>query len=140
MERQHQWGMRMRRCFRTVQDPLVVRALVRKKAASCNMHPDVLAQVESTDVGNKQNLSERKADPISIKRQKQHDEGRFPMRWNILAVPKRRRLPGRRYYSSTGRSIRMTRMPRRRNICVILTRSESDVPFVFHFRILFVGD
>ncbi len=41
------------------------------------MHPNVLAQVESTDVGNKQNLSEKKANPISIKRQKQRDEGRF---------------------------------------------------------------
>ena len=76
VECQHQWGMRMRRRFRTVQDPLV-RALAREKAASRNMHPDVLAQVESTDVGNKRNLSERKADPISIKQQKQRDEGRF---------------------------------------------------------------
>ena len=60
VERQHQWGMRMRRRFRTVQDPLVC-VLARKKAASRNMHPDVLAQVESTDVGNKPNLSEKKA-------------------------------------------------------------------------------
>jgi hypothetical protein len=66
VERLHQWGMRMRRCFWTVQD-LFVRALAREKAASRNMHPDVLAQVESTDVGNKQNLSERKANPILIK-------------------------------------------------------------------------
>jgi hypothetical protein len=76
VERLHQWGMRMRRRFWTVQDPLV-RALTRKKAASHNMHPDVLAQVESTDVGNKRNLSERKADPILIKHQKQCNEGRF---------------------------------------------------------------
>jgi hypothetical protein len=66
VECQHQWGMRMHRRFWTVQDPLVC-ALARKKAASRNMHPDVLAQVELTEVGNKQNLSERKADPISIK-------------------------------------------------------------------------
>ena len=76
VERLHQWGMRMRRRFRIVQDPLV-RALAREKAASRNMHPDVLAQVELTDVGNRRNLSERKADPISIKRQKQCDEGWF---------------------------------------------------------------
>jgi len=66
----------MRRRFRTVQDPLV-HVLAREKAASCNMHPDVLAQVESTDVGNKRNLSEKKANRISIKQQKQRDEGRF---------------------------------------------------------------
>ena len=41
------------------------------------MHPDVLAQVELTDVGNKRNFSERKADPISIKQQKQRNEGWF---------------------------------------------------------------
>ncbi len=59
------------------EDPLV-RALVREKAASRNMHPDVLAQVDLTDVGNKQIfLLEKKANPISIKRQKQRDEGRF---------------------------------------------------------------
>ncbi len=66
VEHQHQWGMRMRRCFWTVQDPLV-RALAREKAASRNMHPDVLAQVESTDVGNKQHSSEKKDNPILIK-------------------------------------------------------------------------
>jgi hypothetical protein len=57
-ERLHQWGMHMRRCFWTVQDPLV-RALAREKAASCNMHPDVLAKVELTDVGNKQNVRKK---------------------------------------------------------------------------------
>ena len=76
MECQHQWGMCMRRRFQTVQDPLV-RALACEKAASRNMHPNVLAQVELTDVGNKQNLSERKADLILIKQQKQRNEGRF---------------------------------------------------------------
>ncbi len=76
VERLHQWGMRMRRRFRTVQYPFD-RALAREKAASRNMHPDVLAKVESMDVGNKQNLSGRKADLISIKPQKQRDEGQF---------------------------------------------------------------
>ncbi len=56
VERLHQWRMRMHRRFWTVKDPLV-RALAREKAASHKMHPDVLAKVESTDVGNKQNLS-----------------------------------------------------------------------------------
>ena len=72
----HQWGMRMQRHFWTVKDPLV-RSLTHEKAASCNMHPDELAQVKSTDVGNKQKFSERKADLILIKQQKQHNEGRF---------------------------------------------------------------
>ncbi len=52
VERLHQWGMCMRRRFQTVKDPLV-RALVRQKAASCNMHADVLAKGELTDLGNK---------------------------------------------------------------------------------------
>jgi hypothetical protein len=79
----HQWGMCMRRRFRTMQDP-IIHALAREKAASRNMHPDVLAQVESTNVGNKGNLSKRKADPISIKQGGSRH-------WNILATPKRRR-------------------------------------------------
>jgi hypothetical protein len=55
VERLHQWGMQQHRHFHTVQDPLVC-ALAREKATSCNMHPNVLAQVEATDMGNKQKL------------------------------------------------------------------------------------
>ncbi len=59
VERLHQWGIRMRRHYRTVQDPLV-RARSREKATSRNMHPNVLAQVEATDVGNKRIFSEKR--------------------------------------------------------------------------------
>jgi hypothetical protein len=76
VERQHQWGMRQRRRFRTVQDPLV-RALAREKATSRNTHPDVLAQVDATDTGNKRKLSEKKADVISTRRKLQRDVGRL---------------------------------------------------------------
>jgi hypothetical protein len=76
VERQHQWGMRQRRRFRTVQDP-IVRALAREKATSRNTHPDVLAQVDATDTGNKRKLSEKKADVISTRRKLQRDVGRF---------------------------------------------------------------
>jgi hypothetical protein len=71
----HQWGMQQRRRFCTVQDPLV-RALAREKATSRNMHPNELAQVEETDAGNKQKLSEKKADVI-LKKKWQRNEGRF---------------------------------------------------------------
>jgi hypothetical protein len=57
----HQWGMQQRRRFCTVQDPLVC-TLAREKATSGNTHPDVLAQVDVTDMGNKQKLSENRAD------------------------------------------------------------------------------
>ena len=40
-------------------------------------HPDVLAQVDATDMGNKQKLSEKKADIISTRRKLQRDVGRF---------------------------------------------------------------
>jgi len=76
MERLHQWGIRMRRRFRTVQDPLV-RAHAREKASSRCNHPDVLAQVDETDAGNKRKLSEKKADLLSARRKKQRNEGRF---------------------------------------------------------------
>ena len=76
VERIHQWGIRMRRRFRTVQDPLVC-AHAREKASSCCNHPDVLAQVDETDAGNKQKLSEKKADLLSARRKKQRKEPRF---------------------------------------------------------------
>jgi hypothetical protein len=43
VEHLHQGRVQQRRRFCTVQDPLV-HALMREKATSCNMHPDVLAQ------------------------------------------------------------------------------------------------
>jgi len=52
--------MQQCRQFRTVQDPLV-RTLPREKATG-NTHPDVLAQVDATGMGNKRKLSEKKAD------------------------------------------------------------------------------
>ena len=69
-------GMQQRMQFCTVQDPLVC-ALAREKATSCNTHPDVLAQVDATDMGNKQKLSEKKADVISTKQKLQQDVGRY---------------------------------------------------------------
>lgn len=76
VERQHQWGMQMRRRFRTVQNPLV-RALAREKADSRNTHPDVLAQVDATDKGNKRKLLVEKVDILQMKRKRQREEGRF---------------------------------------------------------------
>ena len=76
VERLHQWGIWLRRRFRTVQDPLV-RAHAREKASSRCNHPDVLAQVDETDAGNKRKLSEKKADLLSARRKKQRNEGRF---------------------------------------------------------------
>ena len=76
VEHLHKWGIRMRRRFRTVQDPLV-RAHAREKASSRCNHPDVLAQVDETDAGNKRKLSEKKADLLSARQKKQRNEGRF---------------------------------------------------------------
>jgi hypothetical protein len=60
-----------------VQNPQVC-ALAREKASSCNTHPDVLAQVEATDSGNKRKLSvKNKVDILSIKQKLQCDEGQF---------------------------------------------------------------
>ena len=69
-------GTQHRRQFCTMQDPLV-RALAREKATSRNTHPDVLAQVDATDTGNKRKLPEKKADVISTRRKLQQDVGRF---------------------------------------------------------------
>ena len=75
VERLHQWGMQQRRRFRTVQNPLV-RAMAREKTSSRNTHPDVLAQIEATDEGNKRKLSEKnEVDILSIKQKMQREEG-----------------------------------------------------------------
>jgi len=100
----------------------LMRALACEKAASRNMHPDVLAQVEWMMWGTSE----------IWQRQKQCGEGRFQALDYILAMPKRRRLPGWWYYSTMGRSIRMTRMPMFQNICVILTRgAQSEIVRIF---------
>ena len=75
VERLHQWGMQQRRQFRTVQNPLV-RMNAREKAASRKTHPEVLAQVEATNEGNKRKMSETKVDILSTKRKCQREEGR----------------------------------------------------------------
>ncbi len=77
VERLHQWGMQERRRFRTVQDPLV-HAHAREKATSRNMHPNVLAQVDATNMGNKQKfMSDKKADVLSTRQKWQCNVGRF---------------------------------------------------------------
>jgi len=118
-----QWGMQQRRQFFTVQDPLVC-ALAREKATSCNTHPDVLAQVDATDTGNKRNLPEKKADDISTRRKLQRDVGRL-QRSNISLTPKRTHYHGRRYYSTMGRWIRTARMLTVWNIHVILKKNSQ---------------
>ncbi len=76
VKRLHQWGMQQRWRICTVQNPLVC-AMAQEKAGSCNTHPDVLAQVEVTDAGNKQKLSETKVDILSTKQKRQLEEGQF---------------------------------------------------------------
>jgi hypothetical protein len=52
--------------------------VARENAGSRNTHPDVLAQVEATDEGNKRKISEKKeVDVLSIKQKWQLDKGRF---------------------------------------------------------------
>ena len=92
VERLHQWGMQQRRRFRTVQNPLV-RAMAREKASSRNTHPDVLAQVEATDEGNKRKLSENnEVDILSIKRKMQREEGRIKALENFEEFSKEEKL------------------------------------------------
>lgn len=70
----HQTGIRQRQQFQTVQNPLV-RAIAREKANSRVTHPDVIAQTDTVDEGNKRNLSE-KNDPVGSQRKRQRDVGR----------------------------------------------------------------
>ena len=77
VERLHQTGMRMRRRFRTVANPLV-RAIAREKTNSRNAHPDVIAHLDVTNKRSKRKfVSEKKVDVIGTRRKRQRDMGRF---------------------------------------------------------------
>jgi hypothetical protein len=77
VERQNQTRIRMRQQFCTVQNPLV-RAQVQVKANSCSLHPDVIANLEATNKGNKRKyVSETKVDVIGTRQKRQRDMGRF---------------------------------------------------------------
>ncbi len=66
VERLHQWGMQQPRQFQTVQNPLI-RAMARERATSQKTHPEVLAQMDATNEGNKRKMSENKVDVLSTK-------------------------------------------------------------------------
>ena len=76
VERLHQWGIRQRQRFRTVQDPFVCATAREKATSQCN-HPEVLAQVDASNARNKRILSEKREDTVSTKRKQQRDEGRI---------------------------------------------------------------
>jgi hypothetical protein len=86
----HQWGMRQRKHFCTVQDPLVC-ALAREKATSRNIHPtNVLAQVDAADEGNNKKLTDKKADVKSTRQKLQRNVGRFQAIKYFNDISKRR--------------------------------------------------
>ena len=74
VERLHQTGKRQRLRYRTVQNPFVC-SLAREKANSHNMHPDVTAQTDKINEGNKRNLAEQKTDLVGMLQKRQHDVG-----------------------------------------------------------------
>ncbi len=59
-------GDAARRQFRTVQNPLI-RVMVRERATSRKTHPEVLAQMDATNKGNKRKMSENKVNVLSTK-------------------------------------------------------------------------
>ncbi len=97
----------MQALFLQSAGPLVC-ALAREKATSCNMHHNVLAQVDATDAGNNQKLSDKKADVTSAKQKLQRNVGRFQAIKYFIDT-KKETLTGWRYYSTMGRWIRMAR-------------------------------
>jgi hypothetical protein len=75
VERMHQDGMRERRQFCTVKNP-VIRAKAREKVHVRDTNADVIAFTNATNAGNKRNFSEMKVDNISVIRKRQRDVGR----------------------------------------------------------------
>ncbi len=62
--------------YRMVQNP-VVCSLAREKANLHNMPPDVIAQTDKINEGNKRNLAEQKADLAGMLQKRQRNVGQF---------------------------------------------------------------
>ena len=69
-------GIQQRRQFRTEQNPLI-RAMARERATSRKTHPEVLAQMDAVNEGNKRKMSENKVDVLSTKQKWQREEGQI---------------------------------------------------------------
>ena len=67
VERLHQWGIRQRWRFRTVQDPLVCATAREKATPRCN-HPEVLAQVDATNARKKRIFQKKRIHNIDQKK------------------------------------------------------------------------
>ncbi len=75
VERMHQDGMRERRRFRTVKNP-VIHAKARVKVHVRDTNADVIAFTNAMNAGNKHNFSETKVDNITVIQKRQRDVGR----------------------------------------------------------------
>ncbi len=69
IEQGHQSGMRLQECFRTVQN-LAIHAVVREKASSHLLYPNVIAHTKAMNAGNKRSFSVAKIDDSISTRQK----------------------------------------------------------------------
>ncbi len=89
VERLHQTKKRERLRYRTLQNP-IIRSLPREKVNSRNMHPDVIAQTDKINEGNRRNLVELKADLLGTLRKRQRDVGRYEaMQYFMQDITKR---------------------------------------------------
>jgi hypothetical protein len=78
---------RLRYC--TVQNPIVC-SLTRENANSRNMHPDVIAQLDKINKGNKQNLVELKAGLVGTLQKRQRNVGQYKaMQYFVQDITKR---------------------------------------------------
>jgi hypothetical protein len=89
VERLHETKKREHLRYRTVQNPIIC-SLAREKANSRNMHPDVIAQTDKINEGNRQNLVELKADLVGTLQKRQRDVGRYKaMQYFMQDITKR---------------------------------------------------
>jgi hypothetical protein len=85
----HQTKKHERLRYHTVQNP-VVHSLAREKANSRNMHPDVIAQTDKINEGNRQNLVESKADLLGTLQKRQRSFGQYEaMQYFMQDITKR---------------------------------------------------
>ena len=75
VERLHQDGIRERRQFRSVNNP-VIRMRAREKVHVRETHAAVIAFTTATNEGNKRNLSKTKDDSMLAQQKEQREVGR----------------------------------------------------------------
>jgi hypothetical protein len=112
VERLHQDGIRERRQFRSVNNP-VIRMRAREKVHVRETHAAVIAFTTATNEGNKRNLSQTKDDSMLAQQKQQREVGRKNalMYFELMMKNKELTWPSKLFDDATGEKIDLPSPP-----------------------------